>query len=87
MVEIKTVRILKNIKHIFLSFFLTKLFALMIDLASQLLFTEEKNAVNRCIEAILKEYDYYKKLIIRLICLTFFSAHKDCFHFQIILTK
>ena len=34
--------ILKNIKIIFLAVLLTKLFALMIDLANQLLLTEEK---------------------------------------------
>ena len=35
----------------------------MIDLASQLFFTEKKNAVNKFIEAIFKEYDYCKKII------------------------
>ena len=38
----KTLHILKNINHIFLSALLTKLYVLMIDLASQLFFTEEK---------------------------------------------
>ena len=37
----------------------------MINLASQLFFTEEKNTVYSFIEAILKEYDYCKKLIER----------------------
>ena len=42
MIEIKTFHILKNIKIMFLAVLLTKLFVLMIDLASQLFFTEEK---------------------------------------------
>ena len=46
------VHILKNINDIFLAILLTKLYALMIDLASQLFFT--KDAVNEFIEAILK---------------------------------
>ena len=50
--------ILKNIKIIFLEVLLTKLYVLMINLANQLFFTKEKNAVNKSIEAILKEYDY-----------------------------
>ena len=35
----------------------------MINLVSQLFFTEKKNAVNKFIEKILKEYDYCKKII------------------------
>ena len=41
--------------------FVTDLFALMIKLASQLFFTEEKNAVNKFIKTILKEYGCRKK--------------------------
>ena len=41
--------------------FVTDLFALMIESASQLFFTEEKNAVNKFIKTILKEYGYCKK--------------------------
>ena len=37
----------------------------MIDLASQLFFTEEKNAIYEFIEAILKEMNYSKKGIER----------------------
>ena len=55
--------ILKNIKHIFLEVLLIKLFVLIMDLAKKLFFTEEKNALYRFIEAILKEYDYCKKMI------------------------
>ena len=53
--------ILKNIKIIFLTALLTKFFVLIINLVNQLLFTEEKNDVNKFIEAILKEYDCCKK--------------------------
>ena len=35
----------------------------MINLANQLFFTEEKNAVNKFIKAILEEYDYCKKVM------------------------
>ena len=41
--------------------FVTKLFALMIELASQLFFTEEKHVVNKFIKTILKKYGYCKK--------------------------
>ena len=40
---------------------LTKFFVLIINLVNQLLFTEEKNDVNKFIEAILKEYGCCKK--------------------------
>ena len=52
----------KSIKSIFLEVLLTKLYVLIIDLANQSLFTEEKNAVNKFIEAILKENEYCKKI-------------------------
>ena len=58
MITILMLLILKNIKIIFLEVLLTKLYVLMINLANQLFFTKEKNAVNKSIEAILKEYDY-----------------------------
>ena len=35
----------------------------MINLVNQLFFTGEKNAINRFIETILKEYDYCKSVI------------------------
>ena len=41
---------------IFFADLLTKLFILMIDLASRLFVTEEKKAANKFIEAILKGY-------------------------------
>ena len=63
MIETKTLRTLKNIKIIFRVVLLTKLCVLMIDLANQLLFIEERNTVNRFIEAILEEYEYCKKVI------------------------
>ena len=53
--------ILKNIRQIFPAVLLIKLCVLMIDLASQLFFAEEKNAVYRFIKAILKEINYCKK--------------------------
>ena len=52
----------KSIKSIFLAVLLTKLYVLIIDLANQSFFTEEKNAVNKFIEAILKENEYCKKI-------------------------
>ena len=58
MINILMLLISKNIKIIFLEVLLTKLYVLMINLANQLFFTKEKNAVNKSIEAILKEYDY-----------------------------
>ena len=42
MLEIKKLHILKNIKIIFLAVLLTKLYILMMNLASQLFFTDEK---------------------------------------------
>ena len=51
----------KSIKIILLAVLLTKLFVLMTDLVSQLFFIEEKNAVNKFIEAILEEMNYFKK--------------------------
>ena len=48
----------KNMRHIFLAVLLTKLHVLIIGLASQLFFTEKKNALNKFIEAILKEKEY-----------------------------
>ena len=58
MINILMLLISKNIKIIFLEVLLKKLYVLMINLANQLFFTKEKNAVNKSIEAILKEYDY-----------------------------
>ena len=54
---------LKKIKHIFLAVLPAKLFALEIDLVNQLLFTEEKNAVYKFTEGIVKEYDYCRKVM------------------------
>ena len=58
MINILMLLISKNIKIIFLEVLLKKLYVLMINLANQLFFTKEKNAVSKSIEAILKEYDY-----------------------------
>ena len=58
MINILMLLLSKNIKIIFLEVLLTRLYVLMINLANQLFFTKEKNAVNKSIEAILKEYDY-----------------------------
>ena len=57
MVETKTLHILKNTKIIFLVVLLINLYVMMINLADQLFFTEEKNAIYKLIEAILEEYD------------------------------
>ena len=54
---------LKDIKRMFLVVLLTKLFVLIINLASQLFFTEAKNAVYRFNKTILKEYDYFRGVI------------------------
>ena len=53
----------KSIKSMFLAVLHTKLYVLIIDLANQSFSTEEKNAVNKFIEAILKENEYCKKII------------------------
>ena len=53
----------KNTNVIFLAVLLIKFCVLMIDLARQLFFTEEKNAINKFIKTILDEYDYCKKVI------------------------
>ena len=58
-----TLHTLKNIKIIFVVVLLIKLFVLIIDLSNQLFFTEEKSAVYRFIEAILKEKSYCKNII------------------------
>ena len=52
--------IMKKIKIIFLAVLLTKLFVLMINLASQLSFTEEKMQSINLLKQFL-EYDYCKK--------------------------
>ena len=54
MIEIKTLHILKNIKIKFLAVLLTKLFGLMIHLASLLLFTEEKMQSINLLKQFLK---------------------------------
>ena len=55
--------ILKNTKSIFLAGLFIRLCVLMINLANQLLVTEEKNAVKKFITAILNEYDYCKLIV------------------------
>ena len=54
---------LKNIKHIFLTIFLTKLFVLTINLVKKAILIKGKNLVNKLTKAILEEYKYSKKLI------------------------
>ena len=51
----------KNIKHIFLPGLLTKLYVLMIDLASQLFFTEEKMESIDLLKQFLKKMNITKK--------------------------
>ena len=53
---------LKKIKTIFFGLLSINFFVLMINLIKQMLFTEEKNAVYRFIEAILTEYVYWKRV-------------------------
>ena len=55
--------ILKNIKIISLAILLKKLYALMLDLAEKLFFTEKKDKVNKFIEALLEDYDYCKRIV------------------------
>ena len=50
----KMFRILKNIKIMFLTFLLTKLYVLMINLENQLLFTEEKMQSINLLKQLLK---------------------------------
>ena len=59
------VHTLKNVKIIFPAVLLTKLFVLIINLAKELCFIGEKS-IYRFIEAILKQYDYCKKVIKKL---------------------
>ena len=54
---------LKNIKHIFLTIFLPKLFVLTINLVKKAVLIKGKNLVNKLTKAILEEYKYSKKLI------------------------
>ena len=61
MTEIKTLHILKNIKIIFFAVLLTKLFLLMIDLASQLFFTEGKIQSINLLKQFLKSMIIEKK--------------------------
>ena len=54
---------LKSINQIFLAVFLINLNVLMINLANQLVFTEEEHVVSKFIVAILKEFDYCKEMM------------------------
>ena len=63
MSEIIILHILKNIKVIFLAVLLKKLFCTDDKFDKKLFFTEKKNAFNKLIEAILKEYDHFKNMI------------------------
>ena len=59
----KTLIILETIKMIFLVVLCINLYVLMINLANQFFFTEEKNAIHKLNEAILEEYNYCKQTI------------------------
>ena len=61
MIELIKLHILKNIRHTFLAVLLTKLYALMINLANQLLFTEEKMQSINLLKQLLKKTDIAKK--------------------------
>ena len=52
-----------NIKSTFLAVFITSLFVLIINSIKQLLLIERGDAAGRFIEAILKEYEYCKKVM------------------------
>ena len=54
MIETKTLHILKNIKHIFIAVLLTKLYVLMINLAFQLFFANEKMQLINLLKQFLK---------------------------------
>ena len=60
--EVIMIDTLKKIKTIFFGLLSINFFVLMINLIKQMLFTEEKNAVYRFIEAILTEYVYWKRV-------------------------
>ena len=55
------VHTLNNIKMIFLEVLLTNLLALIINLARELIFTEEKMLFTDLLKQNVKEYDYCKK--------------------------
>ena len=74
--------LLKNIKYIFLAVFLIKLRVLIIILASQLFFTQNKNAVYRFIKPILEEYYYHKNVIKRCFDKNLVMSAKDEKRFQ-----
>ena len=57
MIKNNTYEEYKNMENTSLAVLPKKLFVLMISLVNQLFFTG-KNAINRFIETILKEYDY-----------------------------
>ena len=73
----------KNTKIIFLAVLLIKLFLLITNFARKLFFTEEKNAIYRFIEAILKEYDYCKKMIKRHFNINLSMSTKEEEKFQL----
>ena len=62
MIKRKTHHILKNIKIIFLSVLLTNLYVLMIDLANQLFFTEEKMQSINVLKKFLKNMIIAKEI-------------------------
>ena len=62
MIEVIMLFTPKNVRHMFLMVFLTRLYVLMIESASCSL-EKKKNAVNKFIEKILKENKYCKKMM------------------------
>ena len=61
MIMIIMLLIPKNIRNIFLAVLLTKLHILMIDLASQLIFTEEKIQSINLLKQFLKKMNIAKR--------------------------
>ena len=55
LIEMIMLHILTNIKHLFLAALLIKVFVLMINLASQLFFTEEKMQSMNLLKQFLKK--------------------------------
>ena len=65
---------------------LTKLFALIINLARKLFFTEEKNAFYRFIKAILEKCDYCRKMIKRYFNKNLFMSAEEEERFQLTIS-
>ena len=83
MIEVIMLNILKNIKQIFLTVLLTKLHVLMIYLANQLFFTEDKmqlmNLLKQCSKKIsIAEKHFNKNLVMSVEDERIFKSSNKC---------